>query len=242
MTTILRTGVNGGYFINIDGSISMEYDPMFNKSFEFESNGSKVSVNISDIMIQTGGQITFNYNGQKYIIDDGYRDTLVSAGYLCLDIDKDPEDTNSQQDLKKVIFDTIKSTVQSMNFNECICNSSRIMVIENSSIGYKFTIVIESINKMIEQNLKRQALNLPMYPTERDISKVSSLYFRVFAKKSHTAKVNRQYSELNLLANQLISMIRDNSQVSIVGTTKMIYKFNTKELKTKGIILNWEEE
>ena len=96
MATILRTGTQN-FFINEDGTISMSYDPYFNNVFMMRCGEGKPKVQISldKISIQPGGQIVFKWDGQKYIIDDGYRNKLIMAGYLTVNTNLDTPDAKA---------------------------------------------------------------------------------------------------------------------------------------------------
>lgn len=78
MARIIRTGPDA-YFVNTDSSISMKYDLYLNDYFKL----GEQKIPSDKIYIQEGGQIVFkSEDGEKNIIDDGYRTTLVVSGYI----------------------------------------------------------------------------------------------------------------------------------------------------------------
>ena len=78
MARVIKTGPDA-YFINTDSSISMKYDIYLNDYFKM----GDVKIPSDKIFIQEGGQIVFkSEDGEKNIIDDGYRITLICAGYI----------------------------------------------------------------------------------------------------------------------------------------------------------------
>lgn len=90
MARIIRTGPDA-YFVNSDSSISMKYDIYLNDYFKL----GEQKIPSDKIFIQEGGQIVFKSDdGEKNIIDDGYRTTLVVSGYI------DAENEDAYNDLK----------------------------------------------------------------------------------------------------------------------------------------------
>ena len=172
MTTILKTGVDN-FFVNVDASISMKYDPAFNEYFLYTSKPlePKVKISMDQIIVQKGGQISFNHDNHKYIIDDGYRNVLVSAGYIFLssDISTDQENKNSfsKNDLINLFSNEDLYTYMDLVNLISSPNSISVKMIRSD---YEITLEIATINKMIDQNIKRKMYSLPMYPTCRGVS------------------------------------------------------------------------
>lgn len=240
MTNVLRTGVNN-FFINEDGSISMQYDPYFNTCFMmYCGEGPKIKISMDKISIQNGGQIVFKFDNQKYIIDDGYRNRLIMAGYLDLPNIEEPEKDRDKQKLRNAIIDLFKSRgIGDMEFTP---NS---VYVKSLTQGYEISLEIETLNKMIERNIKRTELSLPMYPTERGYSKVTSLYFRLYAKRCD-AKSSKNYEELHNICNKMLRSIvcsnKFNWNEIFQLTGQINLKFQPKELHIRRTILKWEEE
>ena len=81
MAKIIKTGPDC-FFINADSSISMKYDLYLNEYFKM----GETKIPADKIYIQEGGQIVFkSEDGEKIIIDDGYRTALIVAGYIDFD-------------------------------------------------------------------------------------------------------------------------------------------------------------
>ena len=194
MARIIKTGPDA-YFINNDGSISMKYDEYLNKSFKLNDK----EIPMKAIYIQEGGQIVFMDNGEKVVIDDGYRTTLIAAGYL---------DCSSPEEFK-VVKEKIKG----------------FMV---SKAGYIYLGVFEPINKMIGRNMLRKKKQLPLYPSIRDKDKQLSLYFRIYATKEDSLtsamKSKQQLRELGLrLLTDYIDMY--NCTIDECAIEKTILKY-----------------
>lgn len=242
MAEILKVGKNN-FFVNEDGSVSMMYDPMYNKVF-IADNGTQNSktVPIYNISIQRGGQIYFKINNEKYIIDDGYRDRLLYSGYLALNRNElvDPE-------IRSRVKSAIINSFRGLKFNNIEFNhdNNSIKMISIQS-GYQLTVEIESINKMIDRNIKRAKEKLPMYPTIRGMSKSTSLYFRVYARRLPESKAAKTLEELSAMCKRLIKAISTSNNFDfselkdIYGDKK--YYFKIIETRGKGVILKWEDD
>lgn len=238
-TNIIKTGVNN-YFINEDGSLSMQYDPYFNNCFIlYDGDEARVKIEIDKIFIQPGGQIVFKYNGNKYIIDDGYRDKLVMAGYIDSGISYEEGNSNKIKNALLKSFTTLK-------FENIEFGNDSISMTNHTKIGYDIVLYIESINKMISKNIKRSELKLPMYPTERGFDKYSSFYFRVYGKKRTDAKKSLSPEELHHIATHMVSAIMGsknfsfNEIKSLTGLTDI--KLSVKEIPINKTILKWEDD
>lgn len=248
MAVILKTGPDN-FFVNEDNSVSMKYDPIINKYFKYGNN----QISSKNIIIQDGGQIIFKDDkGMKYIIDDGYRQKLVSAGYLTLGSKE--SDTIIDIDEEKSII------IRELLLKSCRTHSKALKNNTRNSIFYMsdkydhdFFIELESINKLIERNIKRQNLSLPMYPTERGQDK-RGLYFRVYTMKNNNSNCiilrPNQMREVGMqlfdkFINELLENNWDTIKVildpnSTIGENP--YKFIIKELSVKRTILRYEPE
>ena len=65
------------------GEIIERYDPL-NKDVELTINlpESKLIVDGCNIQQQYGGNIIVQYNNDRFIIDDGYQNTMIKCGYI----------------------------------------------------------------------------------------------------------------------------------------------------------------
>ena len=168
MTTIIKTGVNN-FFVNIDGSVSMKYDPSFNEYFLYQKNDERIRVGVEQIAVQKGGQIFFKSGSDKFIIDDGYRNKMVTCGYLYLNL-KDEDIMNTdyrRQHFIEAVSDIYLYDSYKIQDKE---QDSSSFTIELLQAGYKITLDIWSINKLVAANLRRCGNKIPMYPTERGLS------------------------------------------------------------------------
>lgn len=240
-TSIIKTGVDN-YFINEDGSISMQYDPSFNKCFILGNGDSSKEIPLDTISIQKGGQIAFKYDNIKYIIDDGYRDRLVMAGYLDIDLKDDRPELSAS--IKSTIFNSLKG----LKFDNLTVVKNTLQIINHSKTGYDMRVEIEPLDKMISRNIKRAELKLPMYPTRQGFNRFRTLYFRVYAKKRVDAKKIISPEELHFMGSNMIKAIATSKNLSfrrlddiLPDCTHKNY-FNITEMKIEKVILKWEDD
>ncbi len=240
-TIILKTGKDN-FFVNADGSITMKYDPNFNSYFLFTTsiNERKVTIPIDRIVVQKGGQISFVEMNNKYIIDDGYRNKLINCGYMFIDTDDD-------YNLKDVLLKAFgnRELYNAYNVSLVDINSNSVTIIINSPVGYKITIDLVTLNKLIDSNLKRKKENLPMYPTAR-VQKNSSIYWKMYFEKEDILKPSKSNTELTIISNSIIDKLI--SDVNEFYITKLL----PSECKNKKIsilknllrktIIRWEED
>lgn len=242
MTTIIKTGVNN-FFVNIDGSVSMQYNPAFNEYFLYQKKDEKVRIKTELINVQKGGQIYFRDGENKVIIDDGYRNKMIMAGYLYLNLkDEDIIETEyRRQHLIEALSDLSLYENYKIQSNTSDSNGFEITL---QAAGYMITVDIISINKLVSTNLRRCGNKLPMYPTQRGMSKHSALYFKIYAQKMDTTKVSKSPEELYNICKNIIYSAANMANLSKIQlelpNVKDELKLFINECPVKGIILKWE--
>ena len=240
-TSILKTGVSN-YFINEDGSISMQYDPNFNRCFILNSGDSSKEIPMENIAIQKGGQIAFKYDNIKYIIDDGYRNRLVMAGYLDLKIKEEGSDFDYGPRIKSALMQSFKT----LKFDSMYFHQNELMIENHSKSGYTLLIEIEPLDRMITRNIKRAEQRLPMYPTRQGFNRFKTLYFRIFAQKRFDAKKSLSLEELHFMAVNMIKAVATSKNLSFYKldeiTADHLKTYDIVEMKLEKTILKWEED
>ena len=82
MVKTVRLNKKENYLIDKNGNILEKYDPNIPSDLIIKLDDSMLKVDSSNIKVEYGGQIVVQYNGDKFIIDDGYQNVLVKAGYI----------------------------------------------------------------------------------------------------------------------------------------------------------------
>lgn len=90
MINLINIYKDNCYFFKYDKDGNMHpvdrYDPEDEDiNFYYENEDSNYKIDNSDISIDNSGNIFFTLGDEKFIIDDGFRKTLVRAGYFYID-------------------------------------------------------------------------------------------------------------------------------------------------------------
>jgi hypothetical protein len=142
-----------------------------------------------------GGHLSFVFDGIKYIVDDGYRNSLARAGYIVFqNYDNEKEyNYNNGQALNEKIFDDIReaSAVIEKEISE---DSSKFTSFSYRSAGsqysavlsdgiYKYTVDIVTNSDIVAKNRKRKINNLSFYPFEKNMDRYGTVYMAIYCEK-----------------------------------------------------------
>jgi hypothetical protein len=240
-----------GFFAN--GKKLEKYDPDNpDLCFIYEDSNKQITVPAEYIKLDTSGMITFNNRDVKYIIDDGYRDTLVKVGYILAD----NYDESCLDDiiLAEELQDRIKRQYsRALEYIEKFYDDGQIILDEYGAPktktdvykirrtdhtfsitlrGWKENIVACPISKVIEVNVDRKNSNQPFYPYDKDVNKYGALFLVVYAEKQKEGAdcYARHMIPEGIIKNILKSM-NDN-------TDGISYKFNSIDTRKKRVINN----
>ena len=203
------------YFIDtISGERSLIYDPD-NDNMDFVMNmddGSILQVNHSNISYKYNNIIEFIYNDTLYTIDDGYRDTLIKAGYLVY------KDFDTHQELDKEKGYARRNSIAEMIFNalkqfdvKIISHIENNIAVEFEEKGFRFTVYIDTINNIVSKNQDRMANDVSFMPFNKGIDKYSCFYIGIFAKKLEKVENgNVKYKIANEFVKKFINTINEN--------------------------------
>lgn len=194
------------------------------------------------ISLKYGGQISFDYNGDRYFVDDGYRDTLIKAGYLVYNDYDNPDNHITDPDfglnLRNEIRDTIDQNLSNLDVKITEMNWT------NSDISFKFqdekgifeyTVYISTVNSIVNKNQQRKLNELPFYPFDKNMDKYGTFYISVFCKKMTLFKVDlkTKYDLPNQFIKDLVNQM--NSSVNDDGN-----EFHFVSLPIKRKLINWK--
>ena len=197
MIKSIKTCVNGESFLfdNTTNTRIMRYDP-YNENICLLAkleDGSILKVENKEIKFNYGGLISFDYNDDKYIIDDGYQNLLIRSGYLVMD----DYDTNkivaklTGIEIRSKLLDYVKNAIVDLFLESEKMSVSYIDIknVENQQILvtfkkdiFEYTMVIDTINNIVAKNQQRKINNLAFYPFEKNMDKYGTLFISIFAK------------------------------------------------------------
>lgn len=235
MIKLIKTGKSNFFRNKNTGEIIYEYDPQ-NEDLEMVikmDDGSTLVIDSSEIKVEYGGQISFEYDGNKYSIDDGYRDILIHAGYIVMDdydvcnqLDKD-----LGAEIRKHLLDVAKSALNVMEDSEVLSDreESKGNTIIFHYAGFKFTVSIDFINTIVNKNQERKINKLPYYPFTKGMDKYGTLYLSIFCKRENPKiSANKKYDvSTNFVENLIDEMNNFDSDhhyhFDVVNINKRIY-------------------
>ena len=202
---IYKTYMNHCKFIDSQGNIINKYDE-FNDdlSLLFEDNNKQMIIPAEDIYLDQSGNICFEIQDTKYIIDDGYRNMLVKAGYIIAegyDKEKLENDITGSEDLLVKIRTDFCNALEKierhyedgqmvLDENGTMKTKKELYAISRSdhsfsitTRGWKENLVGCPISKMISINMDRKMNKQSYYPYDKDIDKYSALFIAVYGEK-----------------------------------------------------------
>lgn len=196
---------------------------------------SILQVDSNQIYTQFGGQLLFEYNGDKYIIDDGYRDILIRCGYLVMD-NYDKINQFNKETGKVIRAQYLSQVNNAISYlNETKYGGTNY--IEKNSIkntfqkyGYTITVYIDSVNNLVTKNQQRKANMLAYYPFDKNMDKYGTLYVSIFAKKELEVKDKEKYKAADGFIEDIVEQLYKTQ-------SDHNYKFVGEQIKKR--LNNW---
>ena len=235
MIIVLKRNENGtNYFYDKRTNDVLErYDPE-NKDLVFVTEMNDGSVlHVDQTSIQNDyGLVYFDYLDNRYIIDDGFQNTLIRAGYIVGDDYDKKFFTNIEEGLeysekmRNTIYYTLMGESYVGNISDLETSSKELKFCFYKSV-YKYTVVIETNKSVVDKNTKRKFKSLPFYPFSKNMDSFGTWYISVFCQKVEDVEfdsVKYQYAE-NFI-HELIDKINENN-------SKFGIKFKFERLMVK---------
>lgn len=237
MVKVIKTDKKNHYFINkVTGEYVDRYDPDL-KDIALVTkmdDGSVLRVDKKEIKADIGNQLHFQYGPDKYIIDDGYQNRLIRAGYLILNnFDKEQVlDKNKGVEVRKKMVDYVKKVIndsfceKQSNVSLEVFNGNE-MVVKYRINGFLYIICIDTINGIVNKNQQRKFYELPFYPFLKEMDKYGTMYISVFCKKEEDFE-EMDFDRYDAGEKFLISIINSLNQ-----DTEDSYKFTRVIVKRR---------
>ena len=171
------------------------------------------------------GEITFNFNGVDYIIDDNHQQQLVYAGYIIRDNYDNLHQMDSKrgfydrEDLRDLIYGVLcdileknQNVFKNMNINFLSKDNLDISLhFSFDKTGCVGEINFSSISSIVSYNNAMKIKKLPFLPFIKSMDKYNTYYFSIFVKENGSEFVgsidqfemfiDRVIYELNTLDN-----------------------------------------
>ena len=210
MVKTIKIDRKNNFFIDYSNGNSVEtrYDPS-NPYLHLQitlDDGSILTVTPENIKQEYGGQIVVQYNDDKFIIDDGYQDVLIRAGYIVykdFDSVKEP-DKDKGVEIRTNIINSIREFLSTMSDKVEICGNETKYILDTDNFCYTFNF--DTINNMVNKNQQRKNNSLAYYPFSKDMDKFGTIYLSTFARKK--VKLNEEQSKFKYkFADDVIKQI-----------------------------------
>jgi hypothetical protein len=169
-------------------------------------NGEIIDVNLDT---RTNVIVGRNNNGTTYVIDDGYRNMLIRAGYIVYkNYDEVQTDKNDgakiQDELIYVLYEAInKSYPEAINNINDLFNGYEL-----EKEGYKFSAYLYHNIDIVKKNQERKINGLQFYPFDKRMDNYGTLYIMVYGQR-----ISDQEPQVksNILVDNILSNIITNS-------------------------------
>ena len=180
------------------GEIVERCDPS-NKDVELTIKlpDSTLIVDGENIQQQYGGNIIVQYNNDRFIIDDGYQNTMIKSGYIVFkEYDcKKINNKNTGDTIRDKIIDNIRALLPEISEkynkpNTCIESTIKyngnesILTIGDEDDHFIYMIKFNTVNFIVNKNHIRKDNDLPFYPFDKSMDKYGTIYVSVFAQKN----------------------------------------------------------
>lgn len=197
-------------------------------------DNSKLYIESFKIAANYGGQISFDYGDDKYIIDDGYQDILIRAGYIVMNEYDVNHEYNQEAGLKirENIFLDLDEALSKMYSNGKLSyEPAGVPMIKFESLGFKFTIYFDTISRIVNKNQQRKINKLPFYPFDKSMDKYGTIFVSVFCQRvDKSANNNDKYRIADELIGDIIKEMNN-------GNDSDLYHFNMSLIRKR--IVNW---
>lgn len=216
MTKTIKLDNNTNYLVDKStNTLVPKYDPN-NKDLELviQLDDSTLIVSADKILTEYGDQVVVRYNDDLFIIDDGYQPTLTKAGYIVFQnydsemvLDKFQGQTILDE-INRKAEDAIMTIIERTQEYSYIDDNIQTNSYEFNHNGFKYTVRIDSVTKIVSKNQLRKDNSLPFYPFDKRMDKYGTIYCSIFAQKiDPEANLQEKYEVANnFIKNLLVEM------------------------------------
>lgn len=230
--TIKLDGKNNYIIDRSSGEILDRFDESRYFELVLTLDDSELNIRKSKITKQFDGQYIVQHNDDRYIIDDGYYNSLIKSGYIVFDnydsINIDPEDKEFGIDLRNAIIKCIRSVLIKLNIKYNFVDgigpevptleysgNKTVFTVDSENKDYTYTFVFDTINNMVNKNQSRKENDLTFYPFKKSMDRYGTIYLSVFCQKNRRIEDNsprKKYVLPDSIIKELIKELNtDNS-------------------------------
>lgn len=210
---VLKTNNESCYFYNNDtGEKSKRYIDSPNLSFIYLYNGEEKKLDGVHIDPRTN-VIIGKDNSSTFIIDDGYRNSMIRAGYLVYrDYDKNHITDKTEGN---ILHEKILESVSDVLFDYCDNGNNPMVSFTDGKSedfylkkdGYKFNVTIYDNIEIVKINEERKINGLQFYPFDKNMDNYGTLYITIHCQRYEDTDVKN-----TVIADSILKYIIDNTE------------------------------
>lgn len=208
---VLKTNQDSCYFYDSDTNTqSRKFIESPNLSLIFIDNEERKELDNVYLDPRTNVIVGRDVNGTTYVIDDGYRNSMIRAGYLVyknydeLKINDRNEGAKIHDELVYLVSQAIKKAFPTIERN-VIGFSENYTLIDD---GYRFTIGIYSNIDIVKKNQERKINGLQFYPFDKRMDNYGTLYITIHCQRIEENNENKS----TVIADNILKSIIDNTE------------------------------
>ena len=212
---ILKTNKSDCYFICNDNNTKSD---KFIESQNLSLYYNNKIINNVYIDSRTNNIVGKDEDGITYIIDDGYRNKMIKAGYIVYRnynsekiVDKD-EGTK----IHRKLINDIHQYLLREYIGEIIYSADKYIneyILEKS--GYRFTIKLYSNIDIVKKNQEREINGLQFYPFDKRMDNYGTVYITIHSMKISDEGTNIKIS--TIVDNILENIIKNTNETNFVS-------------------------
>lgn len=210
---ILRTNWTNCYFYN------STTDTKSDKFIESPDTSLFYNDTIIDVNLDTRTNVIVgkDSNGSTYVIDDGYRNMLLRAGYIVyknydeIQVTDKNDGPRIHDELISILHEAIRKSFPDLD----ITIDDLFNGYELEKDGYKFTILLNHNVDIVKKNQERKINGLQFYPFDKRMDNYGTLYIMIYCQKIADQESSAK-SNIILVDNMLASIITNSDDLKFV--------------------------
>ena len=228
--TIKLDGKENYLVDNDTGKVVQRYEDDKNLQLVLTLDDSVLNISKSKISRQFDGQLIVQHNDDRYIIDDGYYNTLIKAGYIVFqsydEMTIDPIHKDFGIQLRDAIMKAIRGVMMDLNkeYNfvegkapsipklEYSGNKTTLQI-DDENGEYSYLFVVDTINNMVNKNQGRKENDLTFYPFKKTMDRYGTMYLSVFCQKNKHIEENSPRKKYVIPDNIIRELIKRLNEV-----------------------------
>jgi len=204
---LLKTNDECYFYCNSTNMKSKKYIESPELSLIYNDNGIEKKINNVYLDSRTNVIVGKDTNGSTFVIDDGYRNSMIRAGYFVYK--NYDEQKIIDRDEGNKIHDNILSIIRygiEKAFPE-IMTKYDSDIYELDEDGYRFTIGIYSNIDIVKKNQERKINGLQFYPFDKRMDNYGTLYITIYCQRLEENNKNKN----TVIADYILKNIIENT-------------------------------